>query len=169
MQPLLKVLISVFIIHPGMWLWLVLTLLVCFSCAAAGTAVLQPHRWAVSPGTAACLQPPNPLKTSSCICGPILYIPVYCFRIFIWEIGNFAWLGLTPKGTWDWQTNKQAALKITNPVGRHHDGRKVSQRHSHSVTKDSPCWLIASQTQHTRCVSLQSIYLKRDTVNTYHG
>lgn len=125
-----------------MRLWNILTLLMCFLCKAAGTAELQPHPWrfkslhfAMSLGRAACLQFLNPLKTSSCICGPILSISVYCFRIFIWEIGNFSSLGLTLKSTWDWQTNKHTAIKITNPVGRHHDGRIVSQRHPshHSV------------------------------------
>lgn len=125
-----------------MWLWKVLTLVKCFLCKAAGAAVLQPHSWrfkclhfTMSLGRAACLQSLNPLKTSFCICRPILYISVYCYRIFIWEIGDFTSLGPTLKSTWDWQTNKQTALKLTVPVGRHHDGRIVSQRHTsdHSV------------------------------------
>lgn len=116
----------------------------------------------MSLGRAACLQTLNPLKTSSCICGPVLYISVYCCRIFIWEIGDFTSLGLTLESTWDWQTNKQTALKITNPVGRHRDGRIVSQRHtsdhslcflSHERLSMSPgtdclrrrCWLIVEE------------------------
>lgn len=185
-----------------MWLWMVLTLLMCFLCKAAGTAVLQPHPWrfkslsfAMSLGRAACLQSLNPLKTSSCVCGPILSISVYCFRIFIWEIGNFTLLGLTLKSTWDWQTNKHTVLKITNPVGRHHDGRIVSQRHPSdhfvlfplherlSMSAGIGCILthcgrtplldighsICFQTEAGQCIFLWSVYLKYDIVDTYYG
>lgn len=186
-----------------MWLWNVLTLLMCFFlCKAAGTAVLQPHPWrfkslhfAMSLGRAACLQSLNPLKTSSCICGPILSISVYCFRIFIWEIGNFSSFGLTLKSTWDWQTNKHTALKITNPVGRHHDGRIVSQRHpsDHSVlvlcherfpmSAGISCILthcgqsallesgpgVCFQPQPAQCIFMWSVYLKYDTVDTHYS
>lgn len=121
---------------------MVLTLVMCFLCKAAGAAVLQPGslrfrslRFSMSLGKAACLQSLNLLKTSSCICRPILHISVYCCRIFIWEIGDLTSLGLILKSTGDWQTNKQTGLKITKPVGRHHDGWIVSQRHTsdHSV------------------------------------
>lgn len=121
---------------------MVLTLVMCFLCKAAGAAVLQPGSWrfkslrfSMSLGKAACLQSLNLLKTSSCICRPILHISVYCCRIFIWEIGDLTSLGLILKSTGDWQTNKQTGLKITKPVGRHHDGWIVSQRHTsdHSV------------------------------------
>lgn len=127
----------------------------------------------MSLGRAACLQSLNPLKTSSCICGPILSISVYCFRIFIWEIGNFSSLGLTLKSTWDWQTNKHTALTITNPVGRHHDGRIVSQRHpsDHSVTKDSPWvqgsaayWLIVDDLHYWMVVAASAFNHNRHSV-----
>lgn len=128
--------IDVVVIRDGMRMWRVLTLLMCFLCKAAGTATLWPHPWsfksldfAMSLGRAACLQPLNPLKTSSCVCGLILSTSVYYFWIFIWEIGNLISLGLTLKSTWDWQTNKHTVLIKTDPVGRHHDGRIASQRH----------------------------------------
>lgn len=52
---------------------------------------------AMSPGKAACLQSPNPLKTSPCLCGPVLHISVCYSRIFMWEIGDFASSGLALK------------------------------------------------------------------------
>lgn len=74
---------------------MVLTLVMCFLCKAAGAAVLQPGSWrfkslrfAMSLDKAVCLQSLNPLKTSFCISGPIFHISVYCSRILIWEIGR---------------------------------------------------------------------------------
>lgn len=121
----------------------VLTLEMCFLWKAAGAAVLQPGSWrfkslrfAMSLGKASCLQSLNPLKTSSFHLQA--YTLYFCLLFQEFYMGNWGLRFVRPnpeKSTWDWQTNKQTAIKITKPVGRHRDGQTVSQRHTydHSV------------------------------------
>lgn len=46
------------------------------------------------------------------------------------KLGTSLSTGFTLKRPWDWQTNKQTALKTTKPVGRHYDGGIVSPSHT---------------------------------------
>lgn len=177
---------------------MVLTLVMCFLCKAAGAAVLQPGslrfrslRFSMSLGKAACLQSLNLLKTSSCICRPILHISVYCCRIFIWEIGDLTSLGLILKSTGDWQTNKQTDRPKDNKACGQTSWWLDSEPEAHiwslcppslsrktlwTLEKLTHCgrtdWTVVAasvfkQNQRSSCY-LWSICLKYDTADTYY-